>query len=267
VVGNVSTRLPVGKGDDALIEGFYVDGPTGSKKKIIVRALGPSLARFNVTDALANPTLEIRDSANALLATNNNWRTTEIGGSITSDQSAEISGSGVRPREELESAVIVELDPGRYTAVVRGVDDGVGTGVVDAYDLSGGSSARLVNVATRGLVQPGDKLMIAGFIVQHAEVKVVVRGLGPSLGAFGVPNPLPDTTLELRNEQGDLVLGNDNWAEDPDQKAQLESYKLHPKHALDAALIKSIQPGLYSAHLRGKDQATGVGLVEVYFVQ
>ncbi len=119
-VGNVSTRLPVGTGDDALIEGFIVQGPTGSTKKILVRAIGPSLIPFGITDALANPTLEIHDASNATVASNNDWKTTQVGGLITSDQFAEINGSGVAPSDDLESAIIANLAPGSYTAVVRG---------------------------------------------------------------------------------------------------------------------------------------------------
>jgi predicted outer membrane repeat protein len=267
LVGNVSTRLPVGAGDAALIEGFIVDGPAGSRKKIIVRALGPWLSQFGVNDALANPTLEIRGANNELLATNNNWGSTEIGGIITADQSAEISGSGVAPTEEFEAAIIVELAPGHYTAVVRGVDNTVGTGLVDAYDLSANSPARMINFSTRGLVQAGDQLMIAGFVVQNAPVKAGIRGIGPSLSSLGVQNPLPDPTLELRNKDGMLVLGNDNWESDPAQKAELENYQLQPGHHLEAALITTLLPGQYTAHLRDKNQTTGIGVVEVYFVE
>src|SRR5947207_6069436 len=134
VVANVSTRLPVGTGDNVLIEGFIIQGPTGSTNKIIVRAIGPSLAAFGVTDALPNPTLEIHDSnnGNAIVATNDNWQTTQVGGIITGDQSAEIAASGVKPTNDLESAIIANLAPGSYTAVVRGTGtNNVGTGLVD----------------------------------------------------------------------------------------------------------------------------------------
>jgi uncharacterized delta-60 repeat protein len=184
LVGNVSTRLPVGTGDDALIEGFIVQGSAGSTKKIIVRAIGPSLSQFGIADALANPTLEIHDASGAIVATNNDWKITQTGGLITGDQFAEINASGVSPGNDLESAIIVPLAPGSYTAVVRGAGNTTGTGVVDAFDLDAGSTARLANIATRGLVQPGDKLMIAGFIVQNGPVKVVVRAIGPSLVQF-----------------------------------------------------------------------------------
>ncbi len=205
LAGNVSTRLPVGTGDNALIEGFIVQGPAGSTKKIIVRAIGPSLTPFGIPDAVWLILLwrSIDASANnATVASNDDWKATQVGGLITGDQSAEIAASGVPPGNDLESAIIADLTPGSYTAVVRGAGDTSGTGVVDAYDLSAASPARLANVATRGLIQPGDKLMIAGFIIQNAPLQVVVRAIGPSLSAFGIGNALPDTTLQLRDADG-----------------------------------------------------------------
>src|SRR2546421_4028510 len=146
----------------------------------MIRAIGPSLIPFGITDALTNPTLEIHDASSATIATNNDWKITQVGGLITGDQSAEINASGLAPSNDLESAIIANLAPGSYTAVVRGLGNTIGTGVVDAYDLSPSSPARLANIATRGLVQPGDKLMIFGFIVQNAPVEALVRAIGPS---------------------------------------------------------------------------------------
>jgi uncharacterized delta-60 repeat protein len=262
---NVSTRLGVGTGDDVLIEGFIVQGPPESSKKIMVRAIGPSLGQFGIGDALANPTLEIRDSSNALVAMNNDWKTTQIGGLITSDQVPEITASQLAPGNDLESAIIANLAPGSYTAVVRGAGNTAGTGLVDAFDLSPSSAARLANVATRGLIKPGDGLMIAGFIVQNGPINVVVRGIGPSLGVFGISNALPDTTLQLRDQNGGIVLENDDWK--TGQRQELEAIGLQPSHDLEAALITTIQPGQYTAQVRGKGQASGIGVVEVYFPQ
>ena len=265
LAGNVSTRLPVGTGDNVLIEGFTVQGPGGSAKKIIVRGIGPSLLPFGVTDALANPTLEIHDSSNTTIATNNDWRITQVGGIITADQSGEIAASGLAPGNDLESAVIANLAPGRYTAIVRGFGNTTGTGVVDAYDLSGSSPASLVNVATRGLIQPGDQLMISGFIIQNGPVKAVVRAIGPSLTAFGVNNALPDTTLQIKNQNGTIVIENDDWQSD--QKQELENTGLQPSNNLEAAVVVTLQPGQYSALVRGKPETTGTGVVQVYFLR
>ncbi len=248
-----------------LIEGFIVLGPNGSTKKIIVRALGPFLIPFGIPDALANPTLEIRDGSNALIASNNDWRNTQVGGIITSDQAAEIEGSGLAPTNDFESAIIADLAPGSYTAVVRGVNDTVGTGIVDAYDLSPASPARLANIATRGLIQPGDQLMIAGFITQQGDVRAVVRAVGPSLSAFGINNALPDTTLQLRDQNGTIVRENDDW--ESDQKAELEATGLQPTNTLEAAIVATLPAGQYTAQVRGKPETTGIGVVEIYFLQ
>jgi hypothetical protein len=264
LVGNVSTRLPVGTDDNVLIEGFIVQGPAGSSKKIIVRAIGPSLAAFGIADALANPTLEVHDATGATIATNDDWQTTQVGGLITGDQSAAIGASQLAPSNGLESAIIADLAPGSYTAVVRGLGNTVGTGVVDAYDLSPASPAMLANIATRGLIQTGDKLMIAGFIVQVAPVKVVIRAIGPSLSAFGIANALADTTLQLRDQNGAIVRENDDWR--TDQEQELINTGLQPTNDLEAALVQTIPPGQYTAQVRGKNDTSGIGVVQVYFL-
>ena len=268
-VANVSTRLPVGTNENVLIEGFIVQGPSGSTKKIIVRAIGPSLVPFGITDALADPTLEIHDT-NGLIAMNNDWKVTQTGGIIAGDQSAEIEASGLAPSNDLESAIIANLAPGSYTAVVQGAGGGIGTGVVDAYDLSVASPARLANIATRGLVQPGDKLMIAGFIIQNGPVRAVVRGTGPSLTAFGISNALPDTTVQLRDQNGMLLVENDDWkvrSDGSSQQAEVEATGLQPSNDLESAFVTTLPPGQYTAQLRGKPETTGIGVVQVYFLQ
>ena len=245
-----------------MIGGFIITG--SHQKRVIVRAIGPSLLPFGIADALADPTLEIHDSSGATIAMNDDWKTTQFGGVVTGDQVAEINASGVAPGNDVESAIIANLAPGSYTAQVRGFGNTTGTGVVDAYDLSAASPARLVNISTRGLVQPGDKLMIAGFIVQNASMKIVVRATGPSLLQFGISNALPDTTLQLRDQNGAIVRENDDWMSD--QKAELEATGLQPTSNLEAALVQTIAPGQYTAQLRGKPESTGVGVVEVYFL-
>ena len=247
------------------IGGVIVQG--GTNKKILVRALGPTLVPFGITDALADPTLAIFNANNTQIASNDNWKTTQIGGIITSDQVAEINASKLAPGNDPESAIIANLTPANYTAVMRGAGNSVGTGLVDAFDLSPASTARLANVATRGLVQSGDKLLTAGFIIQNGSVRVVIRAIGPSLlGApYNIANALPDTTLQLRDQNGGLVQENDDWQ--TDQKAALESTGLQPANSKEAALVRTIPPGQYSAQVRGKPEVTGTGVVEIYFLQ
>jgi hypothetical protein len=256
---NISTRLPVGTGDNLLITGFIITGPGGSTKKVILRGTGPST---NVPGALANPTLELHDNTGALIASNDNWKTTVIGGIITSDQVADIQASTVAPTNDAESALIGTLPPGSYTAQVRGANNTTGIGVAEAFDLSLGSAAKLANVSTRGLVQTGDNLMIAGFIIVNNPLKVVVRGIGPSLGAFGVQNPLANPTLELHGANGALILANDDWK--TNQQTEITQTGLQPTNDLESALVITLQPGGYTAQLRGASNGIGIGVVEVY---
>lgn len=258
-VANISTRLPVGTGDNILITGFIVTGPTGSTKKVLVRGIGPST---NVPGLLADPTLELRDGAGALLASNDNWKTTQIGGVITADQATEIQASGAAPANDAESALIATLGPGNYTAQIRGANNTTGIGLADAYDLSLSSPAKLANVSTRGVVQTGDNIMIGGFIILNNPVRVVIRAIGPALTAAGVPGALTDPTLELRGGNGTLILANDNWKDT--QQAELMATGLQPQNDAESAIVQTLQPGNYTAQVRGKDGTTGVGLVEVY---
>ncbi len=197
-----------------------MQGPAGRSRKFSCARSAPRSFLWD-PDALANPTLEysIRVTPRSLPTTIGRWQGT--GGIITSDQAAEINGSGLSPSNDLESAIVANLTPGAYTAVVRGAGDTAGPAVVDAFDLSPASTAQVANIATRGLIQPGDKLMIAGFIVQNGSVRVVIRAIGPSLVAFGIPARCPDTTLQLRDQNGAIVQENDDWMSD--QKAELEA--------------------------------------------
>jgi hypothetical protein len=213
--------------------------------------------------------LEIHDT-NGLIAMNDDWRVTQTGGIIAGDQSAEIGSSGVAPSDDRESAIIANLAPGSYTAVVQGAGGGTGTGVVDAYDVSAGSPARLANVATRGLIRPGDQLMIAGFIIQNGPVRAVVRAIGPSLAAFGINNALSDTTLQLRDQNGMIVVEDDDWklrSDGSSQQAEVEATGLQPSDDREAAFVTLLQPGQYTAQVRGKPETTGIGVVQVYFLQ
>jgi hypothetical protein len=256
---NISTRLQVGTGDNLLIAGFFITGPNGSTKKMIVRGTGPSTG---VAGALANPTLELHDSTGALIARNDDWKTTVIGGIITSDQVADIQASTLAPSNDAEAALIGTLSPGSYTAQVRGANNGTGIGVAEGFDLSIGSGATLANVSTRGQVGTGNDLMIAGFFVVNNPLKVVVRGIGPSLSNFGVQNPLANPTLELRDGNGGLVLGNDDWK--TTQQAEITATGLQPSNDAESALVITLQPGGYTAQLRGTSNGTGVGVIDVF---
>ena len=269
---NISTRAFVQTGDNVIIGGFIVQG-TGPKR-VIMRAIGPELIPYGVPNALADPTLELHDGTGALIASNDNWQHTIIGGIITADQVAEIQNSGHAPTVATESAIIANLPPGNYTAIVRGVNNTMGVALVEAYDLSVSipSPSILGNISTRGFVQMDDNVMIGGFIVQGPVLKrVIVRAIGPELVPYGVPNVLPDPTLELHDAAGALIASNDDWQHTiiggiitADQVAAIQNSGHAPTVATESAIIGNLPPGNYTAIVRGKNIIVGVALVEVY---
>jgi hypothetical protein len=261
-LANISTRIMVGRGDDVLIGGFIVTGTQA--KKVMLRAIGPSLTPFGISGALADPTLEFHGNGGALIASNDNWQTTQIGGTITSSQVSEIQNSGLAPTSAMESAVIATVAPGAYTAILRGKNDTTGVAVVEAYDLAPMVDAKLANISTRGFVQTGNDILIGGLIVAgNGPATTVVRALGPSLGQAGIANPLQDPTLELHDGNGTLTNFNDNWV-DNGQLTSIQATGLAPANNLESALLTTLSPGAYTAVVRGKNDSTGIALVEAY---
>lgn len=252
-LANISTRLRVDTGDSVLIGGFIV--VTGTQpKRVIVRAMGPSLP---LAGALADPVLELRNSSGGLVASNDDWRT---------DQQAEIMGTGLPPGNNLESAIVAILPANNsaYTAIVRGYNGGTGIGLVEAYDLDNTVNSRLGNISTRGVTGTGDNVMIGGFIVAaQSSTRVIVRAIGPSLTALGVPGALTNPTLELRNGNGALIGSNDNWRTGG-QEAVIIATGLQPSNDLESANVSTLTSGNYTAIVRGVNDTTGVALVEVY---
>jgi hypothetical protein len=249
-LANISTRLRVETGDNALIGGFIVTGTPA--KKVILRAIGPSLP---FADRLANPTMELRDSDGGLLDSNDNW--------VDSLNQQAIIDSTIPPKNDLESAILVTLaaNNSRYTAIVRGVDNGTGTGVVEVYDLDTSANSKLANISTRGLVQGGDNVLIAGtIVVGQASQKVIIRALGPSVP---VPGNLADPLLELHDNNGALLEANDNWVDSPNKQAIIDS-TIPPTNNLESAIVRTLTPANYTAIVRGVNDTTGIAVVEVY---
>jgi len=251
VFGNISTRLPVGTGNNILIAGFQVTG--NASKQVVVRGVGPSLTQFGLTNVLPDPTLELHDSTGAIIATNDDWQDASNASAIPAP---------LRPANGLESAIVTSLGSGAYTAVLRGYNGGTGTGLVEVYDTSVGNGAQLGNISTRGFVLTGDNVMIAGLVVQSQNKQVVVRALGPTLTGFGVNNALPDPTLSLYDGNGTLLIFNDDWRDS--QESSISGTGLAPRDDLESAIAGTVTPGSYTAVVRGYENATGNALVEVY---
>ncbi len=252
-LGNISTRLRVQTGDNALIGGFIVRGT--QSKRVIVRALGPSLPE-TIAGRLANPILELRGPG-GLIATNDNWR---------SNQEADIIASTVPPPRDEESAIIATLPASStgigYTAIMRGVGEGTGVGLVEIYDLEAAVDSKLANISTRGFVEAADSAMIGGFILTgSASRNLIVRAIGPSLPVEG---KLANPRLELFNANGMSLGANDNWRTGG-QEAEIIASTVPPTNDLESAFIITLPAGAQTtAVVRGVGDTTGVALVEVF---
>jgi len=250
---NISTRMQVLTDSNVLIGGFIISGSV--PKKVIVRAIGPSLGDFGVQGALANPTLELHEPDGTVIS-NDDWK---------DDQQPDIEATGLQPMNDFESAIVETLAPGAYTAIVQGKDGTTGIGLVEAYDLDEPVDSELANISTRGFIDTGDNVMIGGFIIGSeglGDATVLVRGIGPSLTDFGVPGALQDPTLELHDGSGNTLMTNDDWKET--QQTEIEATGLAPGDDRESAILSTLAPGAYTAIVRGALDTTGVGLVEVY---
>lgn len=253
---NLSTRMQVGTGDNALIGGFIMRG--ASPKRLMIRGMGPS---SGVPGALANPFLELRDGSGASIASNDNW------GDAPNKQ--EISDNGFAPASPNESVIFTTVPSNTtnafYTVILTGVNNGTGIGLVEVYDLDSGPGSTLLNISTRGPVAADPNVLIGGFFVGGTDSKqILVRAIGPTLAAGGVPNPLADPTVELVNGQGTTVDQNDDWMVNNSQKTQIQNSGLAPTNAKESAVLQTLSAGPYTAVVRGANGGTGVGSVEVY---
>jgi hypothetical protein len=253
---NLSTRMFVQTGDNVGIGGFIISG--SAPKHVLVRVIGPSLIQFGVPNALADPTLELQGPAFPAI-NNDNWRDDPA-------QEAAILATGLAPTNNLESAIDVTLNPGAYTAIARGKNNTSGVALIEVFDLSAAVLAKLANISTRAFINTGDNIVIAGFILggNGGNGRIIVRGIGPSLTGFGVPNALANPTLELRDGNGALLTFNNDWQDDSVQAAELTAAGLAPTNPLESGIAATLSPGLYTALLAGLNNGTGVGLVEVY---
>jgi hypothetical protein len=270
---NVSTRSNSGTADNIMIVGFILEGTTPTT--VLVRGLGPSMADVGVPGVMANPTLTLY-SGSQTIASNDNWR---------DSQSTEILSTGLDPCQpwtpggpaptgcNLESAIYMTLNPGAYTAHLRGAGGGTGIGLADVFALSQGG-AELVNISTRSVAGIGAGIIIGGFIVEGTTPKpVLIRGRGPTLADFGVTGVLANPTLSLFSGS-QLITSNNNWQDT--QAAQITATGLDPCQPLtpggppptgcnlESAIVITLNPGAYTAQLTGVNGGTGVGLVEVF---
>jgi hypothetical protein len=257
VLMDLSTRGTTFTGNNVLIGGFIVQG--SQPAQVIVRCLAYSLASFGVSGALGDSVIELHD-ANRIIASNDDW--------FTSSDAATISSYHRDPPNSRESALLITLNPGNYTAIVRSYSDAQqpaqsGVALFEVYDLRK-SSSRLGNVSTRGQVGTGDNILIGGIIIGGNTSKpVVIRALGPSLTKYGVTGVLADPYVELRDGNGTLLEANDDWQQSPEAATIIADGKA-PSNAKEAAMAPILNPGNYTALVSGVGGTTGTALVEVY---
>jgi hypothetical protein len=250
--------MRVDTGDNAGIGGFIITGSV--PKHVIIRALGPSLTKFGFTSAqlLPDPTLEVHGPG-TLVITNNDWKDT---------QETQIRADGLPPENDLESAIDATLPAGNYTAIVRGRagTPQFGIALVEVFDLDTAAGSKLGNLGTRAYVGIGNNVVIAGFILgnNQGNDRIIVRGRGPSLSAFNVPDPLQDPMLELRTQNGTLIRANDDWQDDSAQATEISGAGFAPSNPKESAIAATLAPGQYTATLSGVHGTSGNGLVEIY---
>jgi hypothetical protein len=256
---NISTRLRVDVGDRVMIGGFIVRGT--ASKPVVIRGLGPSLVNSGVPAAnvLNDPMLELRGSDGTLILSNDDWQ--------DSPQKSQIEGTIYEPTDDREAVIVATLAPENYTAILSGVGQTTGIGLVEIYDNDAGLESDLANISTRGFVRIGDEVMIGGFTLgeNSTPTRIAVRALGPSLTSAGLSDVLADPTLELHNADGTIMVSNDDWGDDSASAAELTANGLALPNPKESGIFTSIAPpGQFTAIVAGKDGGIGIALVEIY---
>jgi hypothetical protein len=254
-MGNISTRVDVRGGQSVSIGGFIIPGIAA--KNVIVRAIGPSLADAGVQGALADPTLELRDSSGNLLQANDNWKET---------QEQAIRDTMLAPSNDLESAIVASLQPDAYTAIVSGTNSTTGIGLVEVYDLQRAPSSKLANISTRGSVGTDENVMIGGLILLGPDpARILFRAIGPSLVGVGIQSALADPQLDLFDAQGTRIATNNNWKDS--QQAAIQGTGAAPADDAESAILADLDPGNYTAVVSGVNGGAGTALIEAYYLQ
>jgi hypothetical protein len=252
-LSNISGRIDVGTSDHVGIGGFIIQE---GGKHVLIRGRGPSLTGAGIPSPLSNPFLELHNSSQALITTNDNWKDT---------QQAEIEATGLAPTSDAESAILIFLPEGNYTAVLKGANNETGIGLLEVFDIAPADSGQLANLSMRANVGTGDNVMINGVILQGAVTqKILFRALGPSLVTAGIADALLDPTLELHDANGALMESNDDW-QSASNAAAISATGLAPSNPKESAIYReTLDPGNYTCIVVGKSNTTGVSLAEVY---
>lgn len=264
-VVNLSSRTRVEAGDNVLISGIVVNDADG--KWLLLRGVGAGLADLAAGELLADPLLSLFDAEGELIASNHGW--SEGGSADEIADLAERVGAFPLVEGSTDAAMLVHLPPGRYSMHLGSVSGGAGTALAEVYETD--AIGALLNLSARGLVAGDNDPLIAGFVVTGDQPKrVLVRGIGPALAEHGVTDPLADPRLQIFHD-GEVVAANENWSDDDPElvaaaSALVGAFEL-PEASVDAALMVTLDPGIYTAVVSGAGDAGGPALVEVYEVR
>lgn len=287
-LANISVRSQVETGSNITIAGFVIQGPAGTTKDILVRGIGPALAGFGVSGALQSPVLSVYDASSTLIASDSGWgNAPEAGSSSVSatfrqataeDMTA--TGAFALPAGSADSAMVLRLPTGNYTVQVAGSGGTSGVALSEVYEIDTASPEVLTNISSRCFVGTGSGVAISGFVVEgSAPATLLIRGIGPALGAFGLSGTLAQPSVTLDDSSGAAIVSDTGWGNAPvaGTSAVLATYRpasakdmsgagafaLSPGSA-DSAIVVTLPPGSYTAILSGAGATTGTALAEVY---
>lgn len=266
---NLSSRAFVGDSASVEIAGFVISGPPGFTENVLIRGIGPALAQFGVTGVLQNPLLTVYDSTGNPIASNAGWSNNANVAQVTA--AIQTTGAFALPAGSADSALLLNLPAGSYTAEISGQGGGVGVALAEVYEVTSGQP-RLVNISTRAYVGAGSSAEIAGIVITGSKsTTVLVRAVGPTLGQFGVGNSLAQPTLQVVDGSGAVVASNTGWSANSNanqiaaSSAAVGAFAL-PNGSADCALLVTLAPGTYTAVVTGIGGSSGVALVEAYQV-
>jgi hypothetical protein len=258
---NISTRVAVGGSAGTPIPGFVLSG-TGTRA-MLVRAVGPTLASFGVTNALGDPRISLVSNG-ATVGTNDNWLAADA---------ATMAGAGAFALATggKDAALVSSLSPGAYTLPVTATDNGSGVVLLEVYDASTSATSTVVNASTRAFAGTGTSVFIVGFVINGSgSLRCLIRAVGPTLTGLGVGDALADPSLGLYLGPT-LLTFNDNWstaanaAEISAAATAVSAFAL-PTGSKDAAIVTRLPAGAYTAVVNGAANSTGTALVEIYLV-
>jgi hypothetical protein len=291
---NMSTRADVGTGGAIEITGFYVDGPAGEYKQLVIRGVGPTLAQYGVSGVLPATAIAVYDSGGSAIVSNTGWGNAPVAGNssvkagfgqATASNMAAV-GAFALPAGSADSALVAELPQGSYTVHMSGVSGATGIGLVEVYEANTSDPAVLTDISTRAEVETGASILIAGFVVNGTQpATVLVRGVGPALSAapFSLSGTLAQPVVSVfdGNSSPALIASNQGWGNSPKagtstvaatfRKATAADFSSTgafqlASGSLDSALVLTLPPGTYSAEITSADATEGIALAEVYLI-